>query len=55
MENVRNEYGGENLDKIFRYFMRTVLIMEKKSLLDLPPRTMSRGSPFTLTWTWLCG
>lgn len=36
MENVRTEFGGEALDQIFRYFMRTVLRMEKKGPLALP-------------------
>ena len=35
-ENVRSEFGGEVLDRIFRYFMRTVLRIEKKGMLGLP-------------------
>lgn len=36
MENVRNEFGSETLDKILRYFMRTILRMEKSGMLALP-------------------
>lgn len=43
--NVRTQYGGENLDRIFRYFMRTILRMEKSSLLALPVKNDLEGSP----------
>lgn len=36
MENIRTEFGSENLDKIFRYFMRTILHIEKTGILALP-------------------
>ncbi len=36
MENIRTEFGSENLDKIFRYFMRTILRIEKAGILALP-------------------
>lgn len=36
MENIRNEYGGEALDRIFRYFMRTIIRMEKVGMWGLP-------------------
>ena len=45
MENVRNTYGSENLDRIFRYFMRTVLRMEKSGLLSLPVENDLQGEP----------
>lgn len=35
-ENVKLEFGGEALDRIFRYFMRTILRIEKKGMLGLP-------------------
>lgn len=43
--NVRKDYGSEELDRIFRYFMRTVLRMEKKGLLALPVENDLRGEP----------
>ena len=52
MENVRNTYGSENLDRIFRYFMWTVLRMEKSGLLSLPVETTCRVSLCALIWTW---
>lgn len=36
MANLRDEYSSESLDKILRYFMRTILRMEKGGLLSLP-------------------
>ena len=43
--NVRTQYGGGNLDRIFRYFMRTILRMEKSSLLALPVKNDLEGEP----------
>lgn len=43
--NVRKNFGSENLDRIFRYFMRTVLRMEKKGLLALPVENDLQGEP----------
>lgn len=43
--NVRKDYGSENLDRIFRYFMRTVLRMEKRGLLALPVENDLQGEP----------
>lgn len=45
MENVRFEYGGETLDRIFRYFMRTILRMEERGILELPAENDITGEP----------
>ena len=45
MKNVRNEFGSEDLDRTFRYFMRTVLRMEKKGLLSLPVENDLKTEP----------
>lgn len=45
MGNVRFEYGGEALDRIFRYFMRIVLRMEKRGILALPAENDIQGEP----------
>lgn len=43
--NVRKEFGSENLDKILRYFMRTVIRMEKSGMLSLPVENDLKGEP----------
>lgn len=43
--NVRTQYGSENLDIIFRYFMRTIIRMEKSGLLALPVKNDLEGEP----------
>lgn len=45
MGSVRKEYGSENLDRIFRYFMRTILRMRKKGPLALPVENDLEGEP----------
>lgn len=45
MGNVRTEFGSEELDKIFRYFMRTVLRMEKKGVTALPAKNDLPSEP----------
>lgn len=45
MENVRKEFGGEELDRLLRYFMRTVIRMEKSGMLALPVENDIKGEP----------
>ncbi len=35
-ESIRSKYGNENLDKIFLYFMRTILHMQNHGIEKLP-------------------
>lgn len=45
MENIRMEFGSEELDRIFRYFMRTILRMEKSGMLALPAENDLQAEP----------
>lgn len=45
MANVRNEFGSENIDKILRYFMRTLIRIEKSGMLALPVENDLAGEP----------
>lgn len=45
MESVRKEFGSGNIDKILRYFMRTVIRMEKAGMLALPAENDVEGEP----------
>lgn len=45
MANVREEFGSEDLDRILRYFMRTVIRMERSGMLALPVENDIKGEP----------
>lgn len=43
--NVRERFGSDELDRIFIYFMRTILRMEKKGITALPVENDLRAEP----------
>ena len=45
MESVRKEFGSENIDRVLRYFMRTIIRMEKSGMLSLPPGNDIKDEP----------